>query len=132
MFPQVPVFTMLTSWPLENLVSPLNGINPSNGELFDMLEASVRDQGAHPAGRRSITCAHLRKRRKPSRPPPRVLVFSGPASAGKRAVMAGMVASHPNLFARVVTHTTRRPREHEVDGVDYCFTDAPQLRCDPA
>ena len=120
---------MLTSWPMEDLVSPLNGINPSNGELFDMLEAAVLDH-AHASGRRRITCAHLRKRCQPKRPPPRVLVFTGPAGAAKRAVMAGLVASHPNLFARAVTHTTRRPREHEVDGTDYCFTDAPEMRCD--
>jgi hypothetical protein len=125
---QVPVFTFLTSWPLEDLTSPLNAISVQAGELFDRLELSVRED-SNPTRRRNITCAHLRSRRKPKRPPPRVLVFTGPAGAAKRAVMAGLVAAHPSLFARVVTHTSRRPKEHEVDGVDYHFTDAPTLRC---
>lgn len=127
---QAPVFTFLTSWPLEDLISPFNGISATSGALFDRLEVAVRED-PNPSKRRSITCAHLKTRCKPKRPPPRVLVFTGPAGAAKRAVMAGMVAAYPSLFAKVVTHTSRRPKEHEVDGVDYHFTDAPSLRCCP-
>jgi Guanylate kinase len=86
-------------------------------------------EDASPWKRHAAVCAQLRLRNTPARPPPRVLVFTGPAGAGKRKVMAGLVKAHPALFGRLVTHTTRRPREHEVDGVDYHFTDAPTLRC---
>ena len=123
---QAPVFTFLTSWPLEDLISQCNDIDASTGQLFDRLEASIREDSN--AAKRCITCAHLQLRCKPKRPPPRVIVFTGPAGAAKRAIMAGLVASSPNLFARVVTHTCRRPKAHEVDGVDYHFTDAPTLR----
>lgn len=125
---QAPVFTFLTSWPLEDLISPHNSINASTGDLFDRLEASVMED-PNASKRRSITCAHLQMRCKPKRSPPRVIVFTGPTGAAKRAIMAGLVAACPSLFARVVTHTSRRPKEHEVDGVDYHFNDAQTLRC---
>jgi hypothetical protein len=127
---QVPIFHFLTSWPLEDLLSPLNGVSVSTGALFDRLETAIKDSPV-PSKRRSVTCVHFRHRNNHKRPPPRVLVFSGPPGGGKHAVMAGLVRRYPNLFARVVTHTTRRPREAEVDGDHYHFTDAPTLRCDP-
>lgn len=125
---QVPVFQWLTSWTREDLASPLNEVQLYNGDLFDRLERFVRED-ASPWKRRAAVCAQLRVRNTPARPPPRVLVFTGPAGAGKRAVMSGLVAAFPACFARVVAHTTRLPKEHEVDGVDYHFTDAPTLRC---
>lgn len=125
---QAPVFHFLTAWPREDLVSPLNGLRLFHGDLFDRLEASVREAAA-PSARRSIAAVHLKERMTPARPPPRALVFSGPPGAAKRKVMAGLVAACPAYFARVVTHTSRLPREHEVDGVDYHFSDAPTMRC---
>jgi hypothetical protein len=124
----VPVFQLLTSWTREDLTSPLNGINLKSGALFDRLEHAVREDPS-PWKRHAAICAHLKVRNMPARPPPRVLVFTGPAGAAKRQVMAGLVKMLPACFARVVTHTTRLPKEHEVDGVDYHFTDAQALRC---
>lgn len=125
---QAPVFSFLTSWPFQDLMSPHNSISDATGELFDRLEASVKED-SNPSKRRSITCAHLRLHRKPRRSPPRVIVFTGPAGAAKRAVMKGLVAANSSLFACVVTHTSRMPKEHEVEGRDYYFTDAKTLRC---
>ena len=125
---QVPVFQWLTGWTRENLADPLNGIDLFHGALFDRLEAIVRQDPA-PWKRDAAVCAHLRVRNTPARPPPRVIVFTGASGAGKRAVIEGVVKALPACFARVVAHTTRAPREHEVDGVDYHFTDAPTLRC---
>jgi Guanylate kinase len=124
---QVPVFHFLTSWPTEDLVSPLNGINAHNGELFDRLEAAVKEHTSA-AKRSTVTCAHLKVRKQSERPPPRVLVFTGPPGAGKRKVMQGLVKAEPNLFAQVVTHTSRQPKEHEVDGAHYHFTDMETIR----
>lgn len=125
---QVPVVPWLTGWSREDLVCPLNGISAASGDLFDRLESIVRED-ASPWKRRAAICAHLQTRAEPARPPPRVIAFTGPAGAGKRAVMRGLVKAHPACFAVVVSHTTRLPKEHEVDGVDYHFTDAPALRC---
>lgn len=124
---QVPVFTFLTSWPLEDLISPDGSVKVSTGQLFDRLElCTSQSNGA--SGDRSLIYTQLRARRKPKKPPPRLLVFTGPPGAHMQQVISGMIAAKPELFARVVTHTSREPKEHEVDGVDYHFVDAQTLR----
>lgn len=50
----------------------------------------------------------------------KLIVLSGPAGVGKDAVLARWMEQNPNV-ARVVTYTTRSPREGEVHGVDYNF-----------
>jgi guanylate kinase len=55
---------------------------------------------------------------------PLFVVLSGPSGAGKDAVLDEM-ARRGHAFHRVITCTTRPPRENERDGVDYFFaTDA--------
>jgi guanylate kinase len=49
-----------------------------------------------------------------------LLVVSGPAGSGKTTLCDRMLASFPSL-SRIVTATTRQPREGEVDGQDYFF-----------
>ena len=51
---------------------------------------------------------------------PVLLVLSGPSAVGKTTVAQRLLAECPNLI-RMVTCTTRAPREGEVDGVDYHF-----------
>lgn len=51
---------------------------------------------------------------------PLLVVLSGPSGAGKDAVLDEL-ARRGHVFHRVVTCTTRAPREHERDGVDYFF-----------
>ena len=51
---------------------------------------------------------------------PVLLVLSGPSAVGKTTVAQRLLAECPNL-TRMVTCTTRGPREGEVDGVDYHF-----------
>lgn len=51
---------------------------------------------------------------------PVLLVLSGPSAVGKTTVAQRLLAECPNL-TRMVTCTTRAPREGEVDGVDYHF-----------
>ncbi len=59
-----------------------------------------------------------------AKPAPLLVVLSGPSGAGKDAVLDEM-ASRGHRFHRVITCTTRPPREGERDGVDYFFvTDA--------
>ncbi len=50
-----------------------------------------------------------------------LLVLSGPAGSGKTTLCDRLVAAHAPALGRVVTCTTRTPREGEVDGVDYHF-----------
>ena len=51
---------------------------------------------------------------------PVLLVLSGPSGAGKTTVAQRLLLGNERL-ARVVTCTTRMPREGETDGVDYHF-----------
>lgn len=52
----------------------------------------------------------------------RPIVFSGPSGAGKSTLLKKLFAAHPDLFGFSVSHTTRKPREGEQDGVHYHFT----------
>jgi len=50
-----------------------------------------------------------------------VLVISGPAGVGKTTLCDRLLNSYKNCLTRVITVTTRSPRENEVNGVDYMF-----------
>lgn len=52
--------------------------------------------------------------------PPLLVVLSGPSGAGKDAALDEL-ARRGHRFHRVVTCTTRPPRENERDGIDYFF-----------
>ncbi|EDY81929.1 guanylate kinase [Verrucomicrobiia bacterium DG1235] len=55
-----------------------------------------------------------------------LLVLAGPAGSGKTTLCERMVAEAEKV-ERVVTCTTRQPREGEKDGVDYHFLDDEQF-----
>ncbi len=50
----------------------------------------------------------------------KIVVIAGPSGAGKNSVLEG-VLRNCNECARLVTATTRKPRDGETDGVDYHF-----------
>lgn len=52
----------------------------------------------------------------------RPIVFSGPSGTGKSTLLKKLFAAHPDLFGFSVSHTTRKPRAGEEDGVHYHFT----------
>jgi len=57
--------------------------------------------------------------------PPQIgllIVVSGPAGSGKTTICERIIPEEPNL-SRVVTSTTRKPREDERDRIDYYFFD---------
>ena len=51
---------------------------------------------------------------------PLMLVFSSPSGAGKTTLTKKIQDSY-NTFKVSVSHTTRKARPNEVDGVDYHF-----------
>lgn len=51
---------------------------------------------------------------------PVLLVLAGPAGSGKSTLCDRLVAEDPT-FSRVITTTTRAPREGEINGVHYHF-----------
>ncbi|MGL4971904.1 MAG: guanylate kinase [Culicoidibacterales bacterium] len=56
-----------------------------------------------------------------------LFVVSGPSGVGKGTVRAGLFEREGVNLAYSVSMTTRAPREGEVDGVDYFFTDREQF-----
>lgn len=53
----------------------------------------------------------------------RSLVICGPSGVGKGTLIGKLLASYPNKVGLSVSHTSRKPREGEVDGVHYNFVD---------
>ncbi|KAF9976134.1 hypothetical protein BGZ73_009109 [Actinomortierella ambigua] len=53
----------------------------------------------------------------------RPIVVTGPSGSGKSTLIQRLFASHPTTFGFSVSHTTRRPRPGEEDGVAYNFVD---------
>ncbi len=65
------------------------------------------------------TAAEHSKPKTPA-PPPVLLVLAGPAGSGKSTLCDRLVNEVPG-FSRVITTTTRAPRDGEVHGVHYHF-----------
>lgn len=51
----------------------------------------------------------------------RPIVLSGPSGAGKSTVLKLLMAEYPGIFGFSVSHTTRKPRPGETNGVEYYF-----------
>jgi len=56
----------------------------------------------------------------------RLFVISAPSGAGKTSLVRALLAQRPNLVVSV-SHTTRKPRAHELEGRDYHFVSAQQF-----
>lgn len=59
---------------------------------------------------------------------PRPIVLSGPSGCGKLTLLKRLFAEFPNKFAFSASHTTRQPREGEVNGRDYHFVTVPEFK----
>ncbi|KAI1371262.1 guanylate kinase [Hypoxylon crocopeplum] len=51
----------------------------------------------------------------------RPIVISGPSGVGKGTLVQKLFDAHPDTFTSTVSHTTRKPRTGEVEGVTYFF-----------
>jgi guanylate kinase len=60
----------------------------------------------------------------------RPIIITGTVGVGKKDVVRELVEQHPDIFARVVTHTTRRPRDAETDDESYHFVCAHEFEAD--
>lgn len=52
---------------------------------------------------------------------PRPVVICGPSGSGKTTLLKRLFNDYPNTFGFSVSHTTRKPRSGELDGVHYYF-----------
>jgi guanylate kinase len=55
------------------------------------------------------------------------LVISGPAGVGKTTLCDRLLLDYKTILSRVITVTTRSPREGEMDGKDYLFISKPEF-----
>lgn len=56
------------------------------------------------------------------------LAIVGPSGIGKGTLIRHLLRLHPTVFARNVSHTTRKPRESEVRGFDYHFVSETEFK----
>lgn len=53
-----------------------------------------------------------------------LIILSGPSGVGKGTIRKELMKKYPNLNLHYsISMTTRKPREQEIDGVDYFFVD---------
>ncbi len=50
-----------------------------------------------------------------------VVVISGPTGSGEGTLTSELISRYPRKFGRLVTATTRPPRDQETNGTDYYF-----------
>ena len=53
----------------------------------------------------------------------RSLVICGPSGVGKGTLINKLLSNYPNKMGLSVSHTTRKPRQGEVNGIHYHFSD---------
>lgn len=58
----------------------------------------------------------------------RPIVFCGPSGSGKSTLVTKLMKDFPNTFGFSVSHTTRKPREGELEGKHYHFTTKPEMQ----
>uniref|UniRef100_A0A915N4I8 guanylate kinase n=1 Tax=Meloidogyne javanica TaxID=6303 RepID=A0A915N4I8_MELJA len=51
------------------------------------------------------------------------IIISGPSGGGKSTILAKAMKEYPDAFAFSVSHTTRKPRDGELDGQHYYFVE---------
>lgn len=61
---------------------------------------------------------------------PRPLVLFGPSGSGKSTLVKKMLEDFPEKFGFSVSHTTRKPRPGEENGVHYYFTNWDTMKKD--
>lgn len=49
------------------------------------------------------------------------IIISAPSATGKTTIRNAFIEKFPNMVEKVITATTRKPRDGEVNGVDYYF-----------
>ncbi|RVE61734.1 hypothetical protein OJAV_G00176140 [Oryzias javanicus] len=59
---------------------------------------------------------------------PRPVVFSGPSGAGKSTLLKKLMSEYDSVFGFSVSHTTRKPRPGEQNGIDYHYVSREEMQ----
>lgn len=57
-----------------------------------------------------------------------ILVLSGPSGVGKSTLLDKLFKKYPQSFGFSVSHTTRKPRPGEKEGVEYHYVSPEQFK----
>ncbi len=57
----------------------------------------------------------------------KVIAICGKSGSGKDSILKGVLNKKPEVFAPIVSYTTRPKREGEIEGVDYYFITSKQM-----
>uniref|UniRef100_A0A1I7SJ87 Guanylate kinase-like domain-containing protein n=1 Tax=Bursaphelenchus xylophilus TaxID=6326 RepID=A0A1I7SJ87_BURXY len=57
----------------------------------------------------------------------RPIVLTGPSGTGKSTLLNRAMKEYPDAFAFTVSHTTRKPRDGELHGVNYYFVERSEM-----
>lgn len=57
----------------------------------------------------------------------KVIAICGKSGSGKDSILKGVLNKKPEVFAPIVSYTTRPKREGEIEGVDYYFITSEQM-----
>lgn len=57
----------------------------------------------------------------------RPIVFCGPSGSGKSTLLKKLMKEYPSAFAFSISHTTRKPRNGELNGREYYFIDRDEM-----
>jgi guanylate kinase len=52
-----------------------------------------------------------------------IIVIEGPSGVGKDTIMREMIRRRPDRYKKIVSYSTRTPRDGEINGVEYIFVD---------
>ncbi|KAL0028975.1 hypothetical protein WJX77_009213 [Trebouxia sp. C0004] len=124
---QVAAFQWLTGWPQENLIDPLHGSSLMGSGLFERLHEACKQDDA-PAAGHSTAVAHLKVQDRDSLQRPQFLVLCCASGLPVDEVMQQLVAQHPDSLGRIVTCTSRKPMEDEVQGRSYVFVPSASMQ----
>ncbi|TPX40507.1 guanylate kinase [Synchytrium endobioticum] len=118
----LPFLSTLDGLPLavEDKIAAINRFDPPPEVVAAVTHANVlKRQIKHYAKLRAGDLQRAR-RLKP-------ICLCGPAGVGKRTLTARLLKEYPHIYGLAVSHTTRKPRLGEENGVHYHFVDAEEM-----
>ena len=94
---------------VDSIISNSNSIISNNSNIGNVGEGGSLPETAVPP---------------PPAPSRAALVICGPSGVGKDTIRSCLQQRFPNIFGYSVSHTTRRPRPDEINGVHYHFVNS--------
>eukprot|EP00842_Homolaphlyctis_polyrhiza_P005418 jgi/Hompol1/5878/HPOL_000177-RA len=104
---------------------------PSRIKLLAVSEA-ILGSTSQPAKEHTNNAANKDDLQHPTTAPvdpskPRPIVLCGPSGTGKSTLLKRLFKEYPDNFGFSISHTSRKPRAGETNGVEYHFTERAQL-----